>query len=271
MRLGEHQRSVLNPENPKKRSWSFAKGPGISVWSSNPATWNRWRPAPVLGVDIGENNRAATSTGKVFGGGALRHKRDCHLALRRRLRSHGSQSARQKLRQVSGKEAQRIRHIDHKTNKAIVAEAGRIGARKIVMKDMRHIRSRIKAGKCMRAKLHRWVWRQLQTLVEYEAKAAGIAVEYVHPAYTSQDMLGIWSSRPKNRASFRVRTLGSPGAQRPEWKSQPCPDWRDGRLAKDCRGPASCRGWAELRLTIKPLTSLRGCLRKAGALRASLR
>ena len=151
MRLGEHQRSVLNPENPKKRSWSFAKGPGISVWSSNPATWNRWRPAPVLGVDIGENNRAATSTGKVFGGGALRHKRDCHLALRRRLRSHGSQSARQKLRQVSGKEAQRIRHIDHKTNKAIVAEAGRIGARKIVMKDMRHIRSRIKAGKCMRA------------------------------------------------------------------------------------------------------------------------
>ncbi|MFN4262021.1 MAG: transposase [Gemmataceae bacterium] len=38
----------------------------------------------------------------------------------------------------------------------------------------------------MRARLHRWAWRQLQTFVEYKAKACGIAVEYVEPAYTSQ-------------------------------------------------------------------------------------
>ncbi|WP_371131229.1 transposase [Methylococcus capsulatus] len=38
----------------------------------------------------------------------------------------------------------------------------------------------------MRGRLHRWAWRQLQTFVEYKAKAAGIAVEYADPAYTSQ-------------------------------------------------------------------------------------
>ncbi len=64
------------------------------------------------------------------------------------------------------------------TSKAIVAEAIRIG--------VTHILGRIMAGKRMRARLHRLAWRQLQTFVEYKAKAAGIAVEYVNPAYTSQ-------------------------------------------------------------------------------------
>jgi len=44
----------------------------------------------VLGVDVGENNLAATSTGKVFGGGHLRHTRDRYLAKRRRLQSNGT-------------------------------------------------------------------------------------------------------------------------------------------------------------------------------------
>ncbi len=112
--------------------------------------------------------------------------RDRYLALRRRIEACGSQSAKQKLRQVSGKEARRVKHINHETSKAIVAEAIRIGVCKIVMEDLTHILGRIMAGKRMRARLHRWAWRQLQTFVEYKAKAAGIAVEYVNPAYTSQ-------------------------------------------------------------------------------------
>lgn len=66
---------------------------------------------------------------------------------------------------------------------SIIAKAG---ASKIVMENLTRIRNRIKAGKRMRARLHRWAWRQLQTFVEYKAKTAGIAVEYVNPAYTSQ-------------------------------------------------------------------------------------
>ena len=91
--------------------------------------------------------------------------------------AYGSQSAKRKLRQVSGKEARRVKHINHETSKAIVAAAVAAGARKIVLEDLTHIRARIKTGKRMRARLHRWAWRQLQTFVEYKAKACGIAVE----------------------------------------------------------------------------------------------
>jgi len=97
-----------------------------------------------------------------------------------------SPSAKQKLRQVSGKEARRVKHINHETSKAIVNEAIRVGAAKIVMEDLTNIRQRIKAGKRMRARLHRWAWRQLQTFIEYKARAAGIKVQYVNPAYSSQ-------------------------------------------------------------------------------------
>jgi transposase len=69
------------------------------------------------------------------------------------------------------------------------------------MEDLTHIRSRIKAGKRVRARLHRWAFRQLQTFVEYKAKAAGIVVEYVDPAYTSQTCSGCGElgSRVKHR------------------------------------------------------------------------
>lgn len=186
MRMGEHQRRLLSSGKPKEAELVLRKG----VWYFNLVVETQDADSvtsgPVVGVDVGENNLAAISLGKVFGGGRLRHERDRHLALRRRLQSNGSQSAKRKLRQVSGKEARRVKHINHETSKAIVAAAVAAGARKIVLEDLTHIRARIKAGKRMRARLHRWAWRQLQTFVEYKAKACGIAVEYVEPAYTSQ-------------------------------------------------------------------------------------
>jgi len=186
MRMGEHQRRLLSSGKPKEAELVLRKG----VWYFNLVVETQDADSvtsgPVVGVDVGENNLAAISLGKVFGGGRLRDERDRYLALRRRLQSNGSQSAKQKLRQVSGKEARRVKHINHETSKAIVAAAVAAGARKIVLEDLTHIRARIKAGKRMRARLHRWAWRQLQTFVEYKAKACGIAVEYVEPAYTSQ-------------------------------------------------------------------------------------
>ena len=186
MRLGEHQRRLLSSGKPKEAELVLRKG----VWYFNLVIETQDAASvasgPVVGVDVGENNLAAISLGKVFGGGRLRDERDRYLALRRRLQSNGSQSAKRKLRQVSGKEARRVKHINHETSKAIVAAAVAAGARKIVLEDLTHIRARIKAGKRMRARLHRWAWRQLQTFVEYKAKACGIAVEYVEPAYTSQ-------------------------------------------------------------------------------------
>lgn len=201
LRLGAHQRRILECGTPKEAELVCRKGRwyfNLVVESGDVAVVTS---GPVLGVDVGENNLAAHSLGKVFGGEQLRDRRDRYLALRRRLQSNGSQSARQKLRQVSGKEARRVKHVNHETSKAIVAAAVAAGVRAITLEDLTHIRDRIKAGRRVRARLHRWAWRQLQTFVEYKASAAGIAVEYVDPAYTSQTCSGCGSlgARIKHR------------------------------------------------------------------------
>jgi putative transposase len=186
IRLGEHQRCILHSGEAKEAELIFRNGKwlfNLVVESGDPQAV---ASGPVMGVDVGENTLAATSTGRVFGGEALRHRRDGYLALRRRLQSNGSQSAKQRLRQVSGREQRRVKHINHETSKAIVGEAVRHAVACIAMEDLTHIRSHIRAGRRMRARLHRWAFRQLQTFVEYKARAAGIEVVYLDPAYTSQ-------------------------------------------------------------------------------------
>lgn len=151
-----------------------------------------------LGVDLGENVLAATSTGKLFGGGDLRASRDQFLAHRQRLQSKGSQSAKQRLRNISGRENRNVRHVNHCVAKEIVAEAQSNGCSTIVMEDLKNIRERIRAGKKSRSRLHRWAFDQLREFVEYKAEAQGIQVVYVCPSYTSKicshcDSLGVRS------------------------------------------------------------------------------
>ena len=166
-------------------------------------------PGEVMGVDLGENNIAAASSGKLFGGGKLRHDRDRFLAFRKRLQRNGSQSARQLLRKVSGREARHIKHVNHEISKALVAEAVRSECSTITMEDLTNIRKRIKAGKRMRSRLHRWAWAQLQTFVAYKAEAAGVRVYYVNPAYTSKtcSVCGCIGVRVKHRFSCTCGSL----------------------------------------------------------------
>lgn len=163
----------------------------------------------VMAVDLGENNLAATSTGKLFGGGTLRFARDQFLGLRSRLQSNGSQKAKQLLRKVSGKEKRHVRHVNHEVSKGIIAEALQNDVGLIVMEEMTNIRKRIRGGHRIRSRLHRWAFDQLQTFVEYKAQAAGIGVLYVNPAYSSQlcSTCQILGQRHKHR--FFCSTCGN--------------------------------------------------------------
>ena len=184
--MGSHQFNLLKQGLPKEADLICKKGqwyfnlvldlPDVSPMPGN----------GVLGVDVGENNLAATSSGRVFYGNKLRHDRDKYLAHRRRLQSNGSPSAKQRLRKISGKEQRHVKHVNHCISKAIVAEAFSNGTSEIRLENLTHIRDRIKAGKRVKARLHRWAWRQLQDFVAYKAQAVGIMVNYVNPAYTSQ-------------------------------------------------------------------------------------
>jgi IS605 OrfB family transposase len=199
--LGDHQRRILQSGLPTEAELVFRRGHWFFNLVVASADGKSVTSGPVMGVDVGENTLAATSTGRIWGGEKLRHRRDQHLALRRRLQSNGSQSAIQTLGQVSGKERRRVKHTNHETSKAIIEEARSIGAATIVMEDLTHIRNRLRAGRRMRTRLHRWAFRQSQSFVEYKAFAAGITVEYVNPAYTSQtcSACGQFGTRLKHR------------------------------------------------------------------------
>lgn len=187
LRLGDFQRHYLQHGIGKEAELICRKG----TWFFNlvldiPEAALVQPSGNILGVDLGENNLAATSSGKLFGGGQLRHERDCALALRGRLQSNGSKSAKQRLNEISGKEARHVRHVNHCMSKAIVQEAIATGCDTIAMEDLTNIRQRIRAGKRVRSRLHRWPWAQLQTLICYKAQAAGLKILFVNPAYTSQ-------------------------------------------------------------------------------------
>jgi putative transposase len=163
----------------------------------------------MMAIDLGENNLAATSTGKLCGGGALKGKRDKYLAHRRRLQSNGSQSAKQRLRQISGRERRHVRHVNHCVAKMLVSEAKRYDCSKIVLEDLKNIRERIKGSKRLRCRLHRWSFDELRRFIEYKAQAQGIEIIYIHPAYTSQTCSICLSLGERSKHRFFCLNCGS--------------------------------------------------------------
>ncbi len=163
----------------------------------------------VFAIDVGENNLATTSNGRIYGGGQLKHKRDRFLARRKKLQSNGSHSAKRCLKRISGKERRHVREINHIISKEIVEEAAASHAKVIVLENLTNIRKRIKGNKRMRSRLHRWSWRELQQFVKYKAEGLGISTLYVNPAYSSQicSKCGCMGSRYKH--TFTCLNCGS--------------------------------------------------------------
>ena len=209
MKPGEFQKGFLERGIPKEAELICRKGKFFFNLVLEIPEVEQRDTGSIAGLDLGENNIAAMSTGKLFGGGKLRHNRDKFLALRGRLQRNGSQSVRQLLCKVSGGEARHVTHVNHEVSKAIVAEAVRNECSTIAMEDLTNIRNRIKAGKRMRSRLHRWAWAQLQTFVAYKSQSAGIRIEYVNPAYTSQtcSVCGSLGGRVKHRFSCTCGSL----------------------------------------------------------------
>jgi len=231
---GRYQRNLLSSGIPKEAKLIVRKG----VWYFN-LVLDIPDAAPSsgsgsMGVDVGENNLAATSTGKVWGGGQLRHNRDKYLANRRRLQANGSRAAKRKLRTISGRERRHVKHVNHEVSRSIVAEAVNSGAGEVRMEDLTNIRANIKAGKRVRTRLHRWAFRQLQDFVAYKARGAGLAVTFVDPAYTSKtcSVCGTIGARVKHL--FSCATCGT-------------------RLHSDVNGARNIAGFA------KPIGIARGC------------
>jgi IS605 OrfB family transposase len=148
-----------------------------------------------LGVDLGVVNIASDSDGNIHTSEPIERNRAKHQRLRQ------TDSARRKLKQLTGKQARFQRNTNHVISKRLVAEAARTN-RAIALEELTGIRERTRVkGKAQRARRSNWSFAQLRDFVTYKARRAGVPVKLVDPAYSSQRCAACGHIERANRRS----------------------------------------------------------------------
>ena len=142
----------------------------------------------VMGVDLGIKCPAVSyiSDGSVkFYGNGRKNKymRRHYKYLRKKL---GKAKKTDAIKRINNKEQRIMKDIDHKLSREIVNTAMAHGVSVIKMEQLANIRSTTRTSRKNNHSLHTWSFYRLAQFIEYKAKLAGIKVEYVNPAYTSQ-------------------------------------------------------------------------------------
>ena len=148
----------------------------------------------IMGVDLGVKVPAVVHVigkgSRFFGNGReQRAKRRQFDARRKELQQAKKVRA---VRKSRGKEARWMRDVNHKLSHALVSHAQAQGVGIIRMEQLAGIRRRTArtsrgAKACKNNRLiATWTFHQLAMFIVYKAERAGIAVEWVDPAYSSQ-------------------------------------------------------------------------------------
>ena len=142
----------------------------------------------VMGVDLGIKCPAVSycSDGSVkfYGNGRKNKYMRRHYAyLRKKLQTSKKIKT---VKRINDKEQRIMRDIDHKLSHDIVLTAVAHNVKVIKLEQLQNIRSTTRTSRKNNHSLHTWSFYRLAQFIEYKAKLAGISVEYVNPAYTSQ-------------------------------------------------------------------------------------
>ena len=142
----------------------------------------------VMGIDLGIKCPAVSycSDGavKFYGNGRKNKYMRRHYAyLRKKLQTSRKMKA---VKRINDKEQRIMRDIDHKLSHDIVETAAAHNVKVIKLEQLQNIRSTTRKSRKNNHSLHAWSFYRLAQFIEYKAKLAGISVEYVNPAYTSQ-------------------------------------------------------------------------------------
>jgi IS605 OrfB family transposase len=136
----------------------------------------------VLGVDMGIEALIVTSTGEFWSGRELSHWRREFERRRQSLQEHGSRWAHEAMQRVGRREAGYYDDVLHTISKGVVEEAVAHGCAAIAIENLNGIRARLPEA----ARFQQWAFRQVQSFIQYKARAVGIKVISVNPADTSQ-------------------------------------------------------------------------------------
>ena len=141
-----------------------------------------------MGIDLGIKCPAVSycsdGSARFYGNGRRNKYMRRHYAyLRKKLQASKRMKA---VKRINNKEQRIMRDIDHKISHDIVATAVAHNVRVIKLERLQNIRSATRTSRKNERSLHNWSFYRLAQFIEYKARLAGIAVEYVDPAYTSQ-------------------------------------------------------------------------------------
>ena len=154
----------------------------------------------VLGIDMGIVNICADSDGNKYSGAKLNKVRHRNRALRRKLQRIGTKSAKRLLKKRNRKEQRFAKDTNHKISRRIVSLAKRTN-RMIAIEELTDIRSRVRAGKRERTKLHSWSFAELGGMLNYKAKVAGVPLLRIDPYNTSRSCSKCGHTEKANRKS----------------------------------------------------------------------
>ncbi|GLI46280.1 RNA-guided endonuclease InsQ/TnpB family protein [Methanoculleus bourgensis] len=167
-------------------------------------------PTEYLGVDLGVVNIATTSDGEAFSSAATEKVRQRYGRLRGALQKTGTRSAKRKLRKIAGREHRFKTDTNHVISKQIVCAAEGT-KRGIALEDLNGILLRTTVRHDQRERHHKWAFHQLRSFIEYKAQRAGVTVQVIDGAYTSQQCSVCGFVHPDNRltqAAFRCLACG---------------------------------------------------------------
>ncbi|SDX92317.1 RNA-guided endonuclease InsQ/TnpB family protein [Halobellus clavatus] len=149
----------------------------------------------VLGVDLGVNQLAVTSTGTFWSGHKFDHWRREYEKRRASLQRCGSRHAHENIQAVGRKETGRYKTILHRIANGIIEEATENGCTIIAFEELTGIRDRLSGASWG----HKWAFGRLCEYVEYKAEMHGIDVEQVDPENTSRCCSHCGFTHPDNR------------------------------------------------------------------------
>ena len=169
----------------KDGKWFLLETVDVPEATKTPAT-------DFIGVDLGVENIATDSDGNRKSSKDIEAKRIKYARRRKTLGKATKDAGRNKrrrcrraLKRTRDKEARYRRDINHQISKDLVASAKGTD-RGIALEDLEGIRERTAVHRQQRDRFNGWAHAQLGGFIVYKAQLAGVAVEFLDPAYTSQ-------------------------------------------------------------------------------------
>lgn len=141
-----------------------------------------------MGIDLGLKVPAVSyiTNGKIKFYGNGRKNKYLKRVFRAKRKALGKAKQVKVIKRIADKEQRIMRDSDHKVSRQIIDEAIKNNVTLIRMEELRHIRQTARTSRKNEKNLHSWSFYRLAAYIEYKARLAGIAVEYINPMYTSQ-------------------------------------------------------------------------------------